>query len=73
MPRNTTDITKVLAELSDPSAISFFALADAIYRARFTGPTLIHWANGLPKQVDLGSPVRLSIVQPLDNREDTPP
>lgn len=64
MPRETRNITDVLQEIPTPEEMSFLALAEAIHRAGFTGPTTIHWKAGVPMQVDLGSPVKLSIVQP---------
>lgn len=71
--RETRDISAVIAELGTPSAPSFIDLAKAIARAGYTGSTTIHWHKGEPRQVDLGAPVRLSLVQPLDSTEDPPP
>lgn len=34
-----------------------------IQKTGFTGPTTIHWLGGRAKQLDLGAPVRLSIVE----------
>jgi hypothetical protein len=69
----TRDISAILRELGAPSAPTLLHLADAIYRAGYTGPMTIHWKAGEPKQVDLGAPVRLSIAQALDTGEDAPP
>lgn len=55
---------QALLDRLDPSQrIDFANLAEAIYAARYTGTTLIHWRNGKPQQVDLGAPIRLSIVE----------
>lgn len=47
--------------LPTPDSLEFLALCESMYRIRFTGPTTIHWRNGLPKQIDLGQPIRLTI------------
>ena len=49
--------------LPAPDRLDFFALCESMYKIRFTGPTTIHWLNGLPRQIDLGQPVKLTICQ----------
>ena len=66
-PLHTT-ITSLLAALPPTDQLTFAALAEAIHSTRFTGATVIHWQNGRPRQIDLGSPVRLSIVEGLDSQ-----
>lgn len=73
MPPKCDPITKLLEVLPPSGQLHYLAFSEAMYQSRFTGSTTIHWRNGLPRQVDLGSPVRLSIVQPLDNDEEDPP
>ena len=62
-------IARLVASLPPAERLTFMALAEAIYSVRFTGATTIHWRNGVPKQIDLGAPVKLAIVEGLD----TPP
>lgn len=50
-----------LASLPADGQLEFLGLCEAIYKIRFTGPTMIHWRNGLPKQIDMGQPIRLTI------------
>jgi hypothetical protein len=72
-PTKPDPIVRLLELLPPTDQLHYLAFSEAMYQARFTGPTTIHWKDGLPKQVDLGSPVRLSIVQPLDKGEEDPP
>ena len=43
--------------------MNFPGLMDALYASRFSGAITLHCLNGIPRQVDLGSPIRLSIVE----------
>lgn len=53
-----------LVELLDPAEqLSFQRLLIAVYAVRFTGPVTLHCRNGVPHQVDIGAPLRLSIVE----------
>lgn len=57
-----------LLDLAGPGGIkSLRHLEVLVQKAGFTGPTTIHWLGGRAKQIDLGAPVRVSIV------EGTPP
>lgn len=60
-------LQKLLDRLGPTDQLDFVRLAEVIYESRFTGPTTIHWRNGVPQQIDLGPPIRLSIVQGLDS------
>lgn len=66
-------LQKLLASLPPPEQMSFLRLADALSQAKFTGSTTVHWLNGVPKQLDLGSPVRLSIVEGVDTSGGSDP
>ena len=62
-------LEELLAQLPPSDQLQFQSLLEAIYKVRFTGQLTIHVRNGLPQQVDLGAPIRLSIVEgvlPLD-------
>ena len=52
MPPLGPTIAQLLEALPPPARMTFFALAEAMYKVRFTGPTTVHWRNGLPMQVD---------------------
>jgi hypothetical protein len=62
-----TEITPGLQRLLDaagPGGIkSLTHLERLIRKTGFTGPTTIHWLGGRPRQLDLGQPVRLTIVE----------
>jgi hypothetical protein len=48
---------------------SFVAIVQRLYESAFTGETLIRWAEGHPRVVEIPcSPVRIS----LDSRRDRP-
>lgn len=51
----------LLAQLPPDEQLEFGALLQAIERVRFTGPLLIDFLNGKPRQINLGPPVKLSI------------
>ena len=57
------ELQRLLVALGPEGARSLEHLAQAIYNIRFTGPTTIHWLGGRPKQIDLGHPVKLTIVE----------
>lgn len=58
---------KALLDSFDGTQVDFDRLRAAMKAVRYTGPSLIHWFNGEPKQIDLGPPIKLSIVGALDN------
>lgn len=59
------DLQKLLDALNGGS-LDFPRFIEAVYRAGYTGPFTVHCLNGVAKQIDLGAPVRLSIVEGLD-------
>ena len=63
----TPALQKLIDALPPPERLTYLSIADAIYQARYTGFTGIHWLNGVPRQIDLGAPVRLTIVEALDS------
>ena len=56
-------LQQLLSALPEAEQLEFQSLLVALYKVRYTGFIGIHCKNGLPKQVDLGAPVRLSIVE----------
>lgn len=66
-------LTTLLQGLSERDQLEFQALIDAVYRVRFTGPLTIDFRNGVPQQVNVGPPVRLTICRGTVNGLDRPP
>lgn len=54
-------LQRLLAALPDQDQLEFTKLLEAIYRVRFTGPLVIDFQNGIPRQINLGPPMRLAI------------
>lgn len=53
----------LLARLPSGGAdLEFGQLLEALHQARFTGPLTVDFLNGMPRQINLGQPVRFSIV-----------
>lgn len=66
----TPELQRFLAEIGAGREINMDRLRQAMFDARYTGPTTIHWRNGVPRQLDIfASPIRLSIVEGLDNQK----
>lgn len=62
-------IQRILDQLPE-GPLEFQDLQQAIYNARYSGPLTFDFLNGLPKQINLGQPVKLVICQGgLDNGE----
>lgn len=70
-PPLAPQLQQLLAKLPAADRLEFESLARLMYSVRFTGMTTIHWRGGKPHQIDLGSPIRLTIVEsipaPVDN------
>ena len=49
--------------LPESDRLTFQALQEALYRVRFSGSFTVHCRNGIPKRIDLGPPIALSIVE----------
>lgn len=62
----TPQLKALLDRLPADQQVDFDNLRAALKAIRYTGPSTIHWLNGDPKQIDLGPPVKLSIVAGLD-------
>jgi hypothetical protein len=58
-----TALERLLQQLPPDQALDFMRLMEAVYQVRFTGPITFDFFNGVPKQINLGQPVRLSICQ----------
>lgn len=52
-----------LAALPQGSPLDLETFTELIHVVRYTGPYTVHNRNGVPHQIDLGQPIRLSIVQ----------
>jgi hypothetical protein len=64
-------VQDLLDRLPTTAELEWPSLQAAIYGARYTGPMTVHFLNGVPRQIDLGAPVRLSICHgdgPADQR-----
>lgn len=69
----TQALQALLREL-EGGAQSLEHLQQALYNARFTGPLTIHCVGGRPKQIDIGAPVRIRVVEgEQPGRLDKPP
>lgn len=66
----TPQLKALLDQLPENQKVDFDYLRAALKAVRFTGCTPIHWSNGELKQIDLGPPIRLSIVEGLDRPLD---
>lgn len=51
----------LLDRLPQDQQLELPALFDAVYQVRFTGPLTFDFLNGIPHQINLGQPVKLSI------------
>lgn len=59
-----SDTLKALLSKLDPAkGVDFQGLQCALFDSRYTGTITIHLRNGKPQQVDLGAPIRLSIIE----------
>lgn len=61
----------LLAQLPPSEQVDFSQLLSALYTVRHTGPITLHLFNGVLKQVDLGPPIRLSIVEGQDKLDSS--
>lgn len=63
----------LLDRLPPADRLEFATLLEAIDGARFTGPLLINFLNGKPRQISLGQPITLTICEAdLPGRLDKP-
>ena len=64
------ELQKILELLNPAGHVDMARFEAALLDVRYTGITVTHWLNGRAKQIDLGAPIRLSIVEgeqrPLD-------
>ena len=57
-------LQRLLTQLPAPDhGLEFPALLEALYSVRFTGPLTVDFLNGIPRQINLGQPIKLTIVQ----------
>lgn len=64
-------LQELLSSLPASEQLEFSALFEAIYKVRYTGPIVVDFLNGVPRQINLGPPVKLAIVSGELDR--TPP
>lgn len=62
-------LERLLAALPAADQLEFPALLIAVEKVRFTGPLTIDFLNGLPRQINLGQPVKLAICHGDSGRE----
>jgi hypothetical protein len=58
-------LQKLIERLPPAAELDIFKLLEAIYETRLTARVSFDFHNGVPRQVDLGPPVRLAICQGL--------
>jgi hypothetical protein len=51
----------LLARLPQTEQLEVMSLFEAVYTVRFTGPITFDFLNGVPRQINLGAPIRLTI------------
>ena len=56
-------LQSLLTSLPPDRPFNLLTFLDAVYEARYTGACTLHIRNGVPHQLDLGQPIRLSIVE----------
>lgn len=57
-------VQRLLSLLPAPEeGLEFPRLLEALYSVRFTGPLTVDFLNGVPRQISLGPPIRLTILQ----------
>lgn len=69
MTQMSPTLQRLLAQLGPGQQLEFRKLEEAIAAAKYTGITVHHWLNGRLRQIDLGAPIRLSIIEGLDNKD----
>ena len=65
-------LQRLLEQLGPAEQMSFPKLLEAIHAVKFTGPITLHCFQGTPQQVDIGAPIRLSIVEGGLDRTNPP-
>lgn len=60
-PTLAPTLQRLLDSLPPSDQLDFHRLIEAVYQVRFTGPLTIDFLNGLPRQINLGQPVKLAI------------
>ena len=63
-------LQSLLDQLPPADRLEFGALLQAIEAVRFTGPLTIDFLNGMPRQINLGQPVKLAICAGARNGLD---
>jgi hypothetical protein len=66
-------LRRLLDQLGPADQLDFPRFLAAIYRVSYTGSITLHCLNGIPQQIDLGSPIRLSIVDAAPGGLDKAP
>lgn len=56
-------LQKLLAQIVPGTQLEFDRLQEALLQVRFTGPVTYDYLNGVPQQINLGPPIRLSICR----------
>ena len=59
------ELQDLLAKIMAGPQLDYGTLMEAIHSSRFTGPLTVDFLNGVPRQINLGQPVKLSICQGL--------
>jgi hypothetical protein len=64
-------VEALLAQLETDPGLEFVRLLEAVHTIRFTGPLTVDFLNGIPRQINLGHPVKLAICQGVDKSPRT--
>jgi len=64
-PNGQSAIERLLAQLPKGD-LELQTLFTSIYQTRFTGPISFDFLNGVPRQINLGQPVKLVICHASD-------
>jgi hypothetical protein len=67
----TPALEALVATLGPVDQLNFFTFWEGIYQARFTGNISVDCLNGVPRQIGIGRPLILTLVQPLPQALDT--
>lgn len=60
-PAPSKQLVELLSRLPAGQDLEYTRLMELLYETRFTGRITLDYRNGMPQQIDLGPPIKLSI------------